>query len=98
MTDSIRWDVGASSSRYDQAARVYLVPHRRAVQFGHWACRSDALHWIHRRSSQDLSLYVHVPFCANICYLTAPATSHYQGSQAARALSASPYREIELVH
>ena len=71
MLDSIQWDT-ALIQRYDQAGPRY-TSYPTAVQFNDSvgplnvlaAARESAKH------SRALSLYVHIPFCANICYYCA---------------------------
>jgi len=68
MLDSIRWDADLIR-RYDQAGPRY-ASYPTAVQFNERIGSFDLLHALRssRQASRPLSLYVHVPFCANACY------------------------------
>lgn len=68
MLDAIRWDADLIR-RYDQPGPRY-TSYPTAVQFHGNVGSFDLLHALResRRSLRSLSLYVHVPFCANICY------------------------------
>ncbi|MEH6499204.1 MAG: oxygen-independent coproporphyrinogen III oxidase [Pseudoalteromonas distincta] len=97
MTDSIRWDVGLIQ-RYDQAGPRY-TSYPTAVQFHSGIGPADLTRALDnsRRSSQDLSLYVHVPFCANICYYCACNKVITKDRSRAVPYLQALYREIELV-
>ncbi|AOE86368.1 oxygen-independent coproporphyrinogen III oxidase [Pseudomonas sp. TCU-HL1] len=71
MLDNIRWDVGLIR-RYDTPGPRY-TSYPTAVQFNHRVSSFDLLHALRdsRKVRRPLSLYVHVPFCANICYYCA---------------------------
>jgi oxygen-independent coproporphyrinogen-3 oxidase len=68
MLDAIRWDTDLIR-RYDQAGPRY-TSYPTAVQFHPGIGSFDLLHALRdsRKAQRPLSLYVHVPFCANICY------------------------------
>ncbi len=68
MLDSIRWDTDLIR-RYDQAGPRY-TSYPTAVQFNDKVGSFDLLHALRssRQASRPLSLYVHLPFCANACY------------------------------
>ncbi|WPP47344.1 oxygen-independent coproporphyrinogen III oxidase [Pseudomonas sp. AN-1] len=71
MLDAIRWDTDLIR-RYDLAGPRY-TSYPTAVQFHDGIGPFDLLHAL-RDSAQArraLSLYVHVPFCAHICYYCA---------------------------
>lgn len=68
MLDAIRWDSDLIH-RYDLAGPRY-TSYPTAVQFHAQVGAFDLLHALResRRAVRPLSLYVHIPFCANICY------------------------------
>lgn len=68
MLNSIRWDADLIR-RYDQAGPRY-TSYPTAVQFNGGIGSFELLHALRssRHASRPLSLYVHLPFCANICY------------------------------
>ncbi|TRX74379.1 oxygen-independent coproporphyrinogen III oxidase [Pseudomonas mangiferae] len=97
MLDDIRWDTDLIR-RYDQSGPRY-TSYPTAVQFNQRVGSFDLLHALRdsRKAQRPLSLYVHVPFCANICYYC--ACNKVITKDRGRAL---PYlerleREIELV-
>ncbi|WP_407297167.1 oxygen-independent coproporphyrinogen III oxidase [Stutzerimonas zhaodongensis] len=68
MPDAIRWDADLIH-RYDQdgpRAITYPTP----LQFGGNLGSFDLLHALRssRQATRPLSLYIHLPFCANVCY------------------------------
>lgn len=71
MLDAIRWDSNLIH-RYDLAGPRY-TSYPTAVQFDSQVGTFDLLHALRdsRKAVRPLSLYVHVPFCANICYYCA---------------------------
>ena len=71
MLDAIRWDSDLIR-RYDLAGPRY-TSYPTAMQFTDQVSTFDLLHALResRKASRPLSLYVHVPFCANICYYCA---------------------------
>lgn len=71
MLDAIRWDSDLIR-RYDLAGPRY-TSYPIAAQFGGQVGTFDLLHALRdsRKARRPLSLYVHVPFCANICYYCA---------------------------
>ncbi|MDB6143386.1 MAG: oxygen-independent coproporphyrinogen oxidase [Pseudomonas sp.] len=71
MLDAIRWDSDLIR-RYDLAGPRY-TSYPTAVQFNTRIGAFDLLHALRdsRKALRPLSLYVHVPFCANICYYCA---------------------------
>ncbi|PBQ14342.1 oxygen-independent coproporphyrinogen III oxidase [Pseudomonas congelans] len=71
MLDAIRWDSDLIH-RYDVAGPRY-TSYPTAVQFHTQVGAFDLLHALResRKASRPLSLYVHLPFCANICYYCA---------------------------
>lgn len=68
MLDAIRWNTDLIR-RYDQAGPRYSS-YPSAMQFNGDIGSFDLLHALRssRQASRPLSLYVHLPFCANICY------------------------------
>ena len=71
MLDAIRWDSDLIR-RYDLAGPRY-TSYPTAMQFTDQVSTFDLLHALResRKALRPLSLYVHVPFCANICYYCA---------------------------
>jgi oxygen-independent coproporphyrinogen-3 oxidase len=71
MLDAIRWDSDLIR-RYDCAGPRY-TSYPTAVQFHTQVGAFDLLHALRdsRKAVRPLSLYVHIPFCANICYYCA---------------------------
>ncbi|WP_434557854.1 oxygen-independent coproporphyrinogen III oxidase [Pseudomonas sp. Z4-20] len=71
MLDAIRWDSDLIR-RYDLAGPRY-TSYPTAAQFAGQVGSFDLLHALRdsRKALKPLSLYVHVPFCANICYYCA---------------------------
>ncbi|MCK0550516.1 oxygen-independent coproporphyrinogen III oxidase [Pseudomonas syringae] len=71
MLDAIRWDSDLIH-RYDVAGPRY-TSYPTAVQFHTQVSAFELLHALResRKASRPLSLYVHLPFCANICYYCA---------------------------
>ncbi|RRV05644.1 oxygen-independent coproporphyrinogen III oxidase [Pseudomonas sp. v388] len=71
MLDAIRWDSDLIR-RYDLAGPRY-TSYPTAVQFDTQVGGFDLLHALResRKAVRPLSLYVHIPFCANICYYCA---------------------------
>lgn len=71
MLDALHWDPDLIR-RYDLAGPRY-TSYPTAVQLHSQVGSFDLLHALRdsRRAARPLSLYVHVPFCANICYYCA---------------------------
>jgi len=71
MLDAIHWDTDLIR-RYDQAGPRY-TSYPTAVQFHPGIGQFDLLHALRdsRKALRPLSLYVHIPFCAHICYYCA---------------------------
>ncbi|WP_202369683.1 oxygen-independent coproporphyrinogen III oxidase [Pseudomonas sp. MWU318] len=71
MLDAIRWDTDLIR-RYDLAGPRY-TSYPTAMQFNSQVGTFDLFHALRdsRKALRPLSLYVHVPFCANICYYCA---------------------------
>jgi oxygen-independent coproporphyrinogen-3 oxidase len=71
MLDDLRWD-SELIRRYDLTGPRY-TSYPTAVQFHTQVGAFDLLHALResRKAVRPLSLYVHVPFCANICYYCA---------------------------
>lgn len=68
MLDAIRWDT-ALIRRYDQASPRYTT-YPDEEQFRPNVSSFDVLHALRdsQKSGRPLSLYLHLPFCANLCY------------------------------
>ncbi len=71
MLDAIRWDADLIR-RHDRPGPRY-TSYPTAVQFHGDVGSFDLLHALRdsRKAQRPLSLYLHVPFCANICYYCA---------------------------
>ncbi|HEX5841911.1 MAG TPA: oxygen-independent coproporphyrinogen III oxidase, partial [Pseudomonas sp.] len=71
MLNAIQWDTSLIR-RYDQAGPRY-TSYPTAVQFHPGIGQFDLLHALRdsRKALRPLSLYVHIPFCAHICYYCA---------------------------
>lgn len=71
MAESIEWDTKLIR-RYDQAGPRY-TSYPTAVQFHDGVGAADLLDALgeSRQAGRPLSLYVHIPFCAHICYYCA---------------------------
>lgn len=71
MLDNIRWDADLIR-RYDLSGPRY-TSYPTAVQFHEGVGPFDLLHALRdsQKAQRPLSLYVHIPFCANICYYCA---------------------------
>lgn len=71
MLDAIRWDTDLIR-RYDLAGPRY-TSYPTAMEFDGHVGSFDLFHALRdsRKAQRPLSLYVHVPFCANICYYCA---------------------------
>ena len=71
MLDAIRWDTDLIR-RYDLTGPRY-TSYPTAAQFNSQVGTFDLLHALRdsRKALRPLSLYVHIPFCANICYYCA---------------------------
>ncbi len=68
MLDAVRWDTDLIR-RYDHAGPRY-TSYPTAVQFNAGIGPGDLVAALQnsRRAERPLSLYIHMPFCANICY------------------------------
>lgn len=97
MLPTIRWDADLIR-RYDHAGPRY-TSYPTAVQFHDGVKPADFLHAIDasRAANRQLSLYVHVPFCANICYYCACNKVITKDRSRAREYLASVQREMELI-
>jgi oxygen-independent coproporphyrinogen-3 oxidase len=71
MLDTTLWDTDLIQ-RYDQAGPRYTA-YPTAVQLHDGVGSFELLHALResRKAQRPLSVYVHVPFCANICYYCA---------------------------
>ena len=97
MLPTIRWDADLIR-RYDHAGPRY-TSYPAAVQFHDGVKPADFLHAIDasREAGRQLSLYVHVPFCANICYYCACNKVITKDRSRSREYLASLQREMELI-
>ncbi|WP_022963829.1 oxygen-independent coproporphyrinogen III oxidase [Halopseudomonas pelagia] len=97
MSNPIHWDAGLIR-RYDKAGPRY-TSYPTALQFHEGIQPGDML-WAlaeSRRAGRDLSLYVHIPFCANICYYCACNKVITKDRSRAVPYLQALYREIELL-
>ena len=71
MLDATVWDSDLIR-RYDQAGPRY-TSYPTASQFHEGIGQQDLLHALRnsRKALRPLSLYVHIPFCAHVCYYCA---------------------------
>jgi oxygen-independent coproporphyrinogen III oxidase len=97
MFNTPRWDADLIR-RYDKAGPRY-TSYPTAVQFHDGVAPLHLLHALDqsRSANRDLSLYVHVPFCANICYYCACNKVITKDRSRSQAYLKSLYREIEIV-
>lgn len=97
MFNPIRWDASLVR-RYDKAGPRY-TSYPTALQFHQGIVPADMLLALagSRRAGRDLSLYVHVPFCANICYYCACNKIITKDRSRAVPYLQALYREIELL-
>ncbi|MBL4834537.1 MAG: oxygen-independent coproporphyrinogen III oxidase [Pseudomonas sp.] len=84
--------------RYDDAGPRY-TSYPTAVQFHDGIAPSDLIAALElsRREKRELSLYVHIPFCANICYYCACNKVITKDRSRAEPYLQSLFREIDLV-
>jgi len=84
--------------RYDHAGPRY-TSYPTAVQFHDGVAPSDLIAALElsRREKRELSLYVHIPFCANICYYCACNKVITKDRSRAEPYLQSLFREIDLV-
>lgn len=97
MLDTIRWDADLIR-RYDLSGPRY-TSYPTAVQFHEGIGPFDQLHALRdsRKAGHPLSLYVHIPFCANICYYCACNKVITKDRGRSAPYLARPVREIEIV-
>lgn len=84
--------------RYDNAGPRY-TSYPTAVQFHDGVAPSDLIAALElsRREKRELSLYVHIPFCANICYYCACNKVITKDRSRAEPYLQSLFREIDLI-
>jgi len=97
MFNPICWNA-ALIRRYDNAGPRY-TSYPTAVLFHDGIAPSDlvAALELSRREKRELSLYVHIPFCANICYYCACNKVITKDRSRAEPYLQSLFREIDLV-
>lgn len=97
MFTSPRWDADLIR-RYDKAGPRY-TSYPTAVQFHDGVAPMHLLHALDksRAATRDLSLYVHIPFCANICYYCACNKVITKDRSRAQPYLDSLFREIEIL-
>jgi oxygen-independent coproporphyrinogen-3 oxidase len=97
MLDDLRWDSDLIR-RYDLTGPRY-TSYPTALQFHTQIGAFDLLHALRdsRNARRPLSLYVHIPFCANICYYCACNKVITKDRGRAQAYVQSVQQEIELL-
>ena len=97
MLPTLRWDADLIR-RYDHAGPRY-TSYPTAVQFHDGVKPLDFFHAVDasRAANRALSLYVHIPFCANICYYCGCNKVITKDRSRAREYLACLEREMELV-
>lgn len=97
MLDNIRWDADLIR-RYDLSGPRY-TSYPTAVQFHEGVGPFDLLHALRdsQKAQRSLSLYVHIPFCANICYYCACNKVITKDRGRSAPYLARLIREIEIV-
>ncbi len=97
MSNAICWDAELIR-RYDQAGPRY-TSYPTAVQFHDGITPADQTQALAVSQSEQraLSLYVHIPFCANICYYCACNKVITKDRSRSTAYLESLYREIDLI-
>lgn len=97
MSDPISWDAGLIR-RYDKAGPLYTA-YPPVAQYSDGILPNDLFAALREsgRLDRPLSLYIHIPFCANAChYCWCPRVITKDRSRAQPYLTAL-YREMELV-
>lgn len=97
MFNPIQWDAELIR-RYDKAGPRY-TSYPTAVQFHDGITPSDLLTALDKSCEQrtPLSLYIHIPFCANICYYCACNKVITKDRSRSQPYLDSLYREIDLL-
>src|SRR5690606_24367809 len=97
MLDVIRWDTDLIR-RYDQAGPRY-TSYPTALQFNDKVGFFDSLHALRssRHANRPLSLYIHLPFCANACHYCARNRVITKDRGCARSYLERLEKEIALV-
>jgi oxygen-independent coproporphyrinogen III oxidase len=97
MFNTPRWDADLIR-RYDKAGPRY-TSYPTAVQFHEGITPTHFTRALEQSQAarRDLSIYVHVPFCANICYYCACNKVITKDRSRSQAYLKSLYREIEIV-
>jgi oxygen-independent coproporphyrinogen-3 oxidase len=97
MLDDLRWDSDLIR-RYDLTGPRY-TSYPNALQFHTQIGPFDLLHALRdsRNARRPLSLYVHIPFCANICYYCACNKVITKDRGRAQAYLQSVQQEIQLL-
>jgi len=97
MLDNIRWDADLIR-RYDLSGPRY-TSYPTAVQFHEGVGPFDLLHALRdsQKARRPLSLYAHIPFCANICYYCACNKVITKDRGRSAPYLARLIREIEIV-
>lgn len=97
MSNAICWDAELIR-RYDQAGPRY-TSYPTAVQFHDGITSTDLTSAlaVSKAEQRDLSIYVHIPFCANICYYCACNKVITKDRSRSTAYLESLYREIDLI-
>lgn len=97
MSDQVKWDAGLIH-RYDKPGPRYTC-YPSPAQFADSVVPADLLAALQdsRDARRPLSLYVHIPFCANVCYHCACTKVITKDRSRAQAYLQALSREAELV-
>ncbi|WGK60572.1 oxygen-independent coproporphyrinogen III oxidase [Halopseudomonas sp. SMJS2] len=96
MSDSVSWDAGLIR-RYDKAGSRYTA-YPSPAHYAEGVLPADLITALQesRTAGRPLSLYVHIPFCANICYYCACTKIITKDRSRAQPYLQSLEREIRL--
>ena len=97
MSDPVIWDAGLIR-RYDKAGSRYTA-YPSPNQYAEGVCATDLVSALQgsRTAGRPLALYVHIPFCANVCYCCACTKVITKDRSRAQAYLRALEREIQLV-
>lgn len=97
MSDQVKWDAGLIR-RYDKPGPRY-TSYPSPAQFVDGVLPSDLVTALQqsRDACRPLSLYVHIPFCANVCYYCACTKIITKDRSRAQPYLQALSREIELI-
>ncbi len=97
MSDPVEWDEGLIR-RYDKPGPRY-TSYPTLAQYQDGILPGDLFAALHEsgRKGRPLSLYVHIPFCANICYYCSCTKVITKDRSRAQPYLQALYREIDLI-